>query len=145
MPLLRLLLAFALTIAIPLQGLASASCICKLRQAQDSMASRAMASQAVAALRHPATAASFMRGAASQAASASNKAGPATMHVGVPASPPKHHGACPKCSMSCCQVALSPPGAGAIEVANGHALEAELLPARFASWAEPVPHKPPRS
>ena len=34
MPLLRLLLAFALTIAIPLQGLAAATCMCKLRQAR---------------------------------------------------------------------------------------------------------------
>jgi hypothetical protein len=47
--------------------------------------------------------------------------------------------------MSCCQAAVSPPGVPMIELANGHVHEMEFLPALFASWAEPVPDKPPRS
>jgi hypothetical protein len=145
MPLLRLLLAFALTIAIPLQGFAAASCMCKLRQAHASAAAGASAGQAAATLTHLAAAVSSKHGATSRAANLSNQVGPATLHAGGPSNHGKRHGACPKCSMSCCQAAVSPPGAPAIDIANAHAAEVVFLPSVFASWSEPVPDKPPRS
>ncbi len=145
MSFVRLLLAFALTIAIPLQGLAAATCMCKLRQSQESTAAHAMAGYAAAALSHLVTAASSKHGGTTGVASASNQDAPAAVHVGGPVESGKAHGACPKCSMSCCQAAVSTPGVPAIEFANVHIDKVEFPPALFASWAEPVPHKPPRS
>ena len=147
MPLLRLLLAFALTIAIPLQGLAAATCMCKLRQARAAASTAGysadggggLASRLVASV-------SLAHGAPEMApGSMSTHAKSAGPHGGAPPAHGDKHGACPTCSMSCCQAAVSPPGAPAIELAHAHAEQVGFPPALFASWAEPVPDKPPRT
>lgn len=131
MPILRLLLAFVLAVALPLQGLAAATCMCKLNQAN------------------------HQHRAAVTAASQAPHASPAQSHYGALATalgangetskPAKKHGACPKCAMTCCHASAPAPASLSESQAAPPAGPVAWLPRLLASWAEPVPHKPPRT
>lgn len=147
MPFLRLLLAFALTVAIPLQGFAAATCLCKLRQAQHEASSTN-----ASALQQPGiSAAQFAEAVSVTQASHQRRDANAshwravTHSAGVAPFPvEKKHGSCRTCSMSCCQAAVSPSDVPQAERINAHPDQVAFLPLPFASWTEPVPRKPPR-
>lgn len=131
MPILRLLLAFVLAVALPLQGLAAATCMCKLNQAnQQHRAAATAASQAP------------------HAPQAQSRDGALATALGANGETSKHatkHGACPKCAMTCCHASAPAPASLSEPQAAPQAGPVAWSPRLLASWAEPVPHKPPRA
>jgi hypothetical protein len=125
-----LLIALVIIVALPLQGLAAARCMCKLHSTQHQ--AQALHPSADVASRKPAT--------AQQTDSAIAAPGPQAAKANK-----AKHGPCPNCISSCCHV-----GAPAPDMAQGSpsvmaADAVEYWTSLFASWTEPVPHKPPRS
>lgn len=131
MPILRLLLAFVLTAALPLQGLAAATCMCKLNQANQ---------------QHRAAAAAAPR--APHASPAQSRDGALATALGANGETSKSATkpeACPKCAMTCCHASAPAPASLSESQAAPPAGPVAWLPRLLASWAEPVPHKPPRA
>ena len=131
MVLLRLLIAFALAVALPLQGLAAATCMCKLHQAQQQGAASRNATADAGAASHE-----QLRERVSTAGHAAG---------GHASKPAKQHGACPKCAMTCCHASAPAPVALSKPQAAPAVGPICWTPRLLASWAEPVPDKPPRA
>jgi len=128
---LRLLIAFALAVALPLQGLAATTCMCKLHQVQQHGAasqSAAADAGAVSRARHPDLAAATVLAPSDDSLNAAKK-----------------HGACPKCAMTCCHASAPAPASASKFRATSPAGPVAWTPRLLASWAEPVPDKPPRA
>jgi hypothetical protein len=119
------LLAFALMIAVPFQGFAASTCLCRLHDTRSTSAGtpRVDAGQA-------------LQGAAQHAITGKSS---------TPSHSAKTHAVRASCSMNCCQasVAASVWPDAPTQLASTDDLA--YLPLRFVSWAEPVPHGPPRS
>jgi hypothetical protein len=125
---LRLLTAFALAIAVPLQGLAGASCMCKTRTAQDHARSATVGAQVSTVPQ----------------ALASAGHGPLQAPLSQAGKLAKKH-ACPSCAAVCCQAAA--PAPSMLTEFDSPAPVGVLAPPvrHVGSWAEPVPDKPPRA
>lgn len=134
MAFLRLMLAFALALAIPIQGFAASTCMCRLHQAQK-----------LARLGAP-TAITVHLANPEQAAEARSDGGsPSLADAPLPAKQPVKHAHCASCSMSCCKATVSPSALPTFDGQFAHGERIAYLLSRPASWAEPVPDKPPRS
>ena len=132
MVLARWLLALLLSVAIPLQGFAAATCLCKVQPHGVPGAGATGAGDP----QHAGSASMPQPGMALAAAEDLNKdrAGPA---------PFKEH--CSTCSVSCCKVTVSTSDLVLFEGTQSPDSQVADLGSRFASWAEPLPDKPPRS
>jgi hypothetical protein len=130
-PFLRLLIAFALAVALPLQGLAAVTCMCKLHQGPQQVRTTASASA------EP--------GEASRAQPRDLTSAAAPLAIGAASKPAKKHGACPKCAMTCCHASAPAPASLSQSQAAPPAGPVAWMPRLLASWAEPVPDKPPRA
>lgn len=133
MGLLRLLLAFALILAIPLQGFAASTCPCKLREVQKQVR---VASRAAVAARL----ASPRQAPEAHAARSSAEQGSA------PTKHPIQHAHCAQFSMSCCCHATASASAlAATESPDATVRVVPYVAPPLARWEEPVPDKPPRT
>lgn len=132
MAIARLLVAFLAAFALLFQGLAATTCMCKLHHLQVRSAPIANST----------TFARDTKGVAAQ---------PAMLQVSVQGlAAPKagvKHGKlrCATCSVACCHFSAPAPS-GSTMNERKLAIEGPAAGSRsFASWAEPVPTKPPRS
>lgn len=129
MAFLRLLLAFTLALAIPIQGFAASTCMCRMPQPQGQSGS-----EIIGHIANP-QAMPLERVARNQPAA------DAAVQAKLPASNPH----CAGCSVNCCKATVSPPVPPAMGSQLAHGGLIAYLPFQFAGWAEPVPDKPPRS
>lgn len=128
---LRLLIAFALAVALPLQGLAAMTCMCKLHQTQLQCAE----SRSAAADDDAASHAQLPDPVSAAVLSASDDASKTA----------KKRGACPKCAMTCCHASRPAPSSVSESRVAPRAAPVAWTARLLASWAEPVPDKPPRA
>ncbi len=126
----RLLLTLVLALAIPIQGLAGTTCRCQLSQAQTQAPGEATLAR-TRALPHMSIHANAELVPGGRAPSASAH--------------PKKHGHCANCAISCCKATASGPTLLVFDDAFAHGGPTVVRSGQYASWAEPVPDKPPRS
>lgn len=134
MAFVRLLLAFTLALAIPIQGFAASTCMCRLHQSQKQAHVAAPATTTV----HLANPEQAAKGGG-DGGSLSFADAPRSAKQQVK----QQH--CASCSMSCCKATVSPSALPMFEGQLAHGERIAYLHSRAANWAEPVPDKPPRS
>ena len=133
MAFVRLLLAFTLALAIPIQGFAASTCMCRLHQ-----------SPKQARVAAPTAAAVHLAGPEQAAKGRGDGLGHTFPDAPHPAKQDVKHPHCASCSMSCCAAAVSPSALPMFDGQFEHGERIAYLLSRPASWAEPVPDKPPR-
>lgn len=124
----RLLIAFLLVVALPVQGIAASTCTCKLQEGRVQL-----------------SAAHLMRSAAAN--HGSSAASLQSMNVAHALGTGKggtRHQSCAGCAKLCCQATAPAPEPTVSDqpAAVGETYIEYDLP--YASWAEPVPREPPR-
>lgn len=130
----RLLLAFTLALAIPIQGFAASACLCRLHQAQEHPRLAAPTASAV-----------HISGPEQTAKGRSDGGSPSFSDAQASAKQRVNHTHCASCSMSCCKATVSPSTLPTFDGHFGHGERIAYLLSRPESWAEPLPDKPPRS